>query len=157
MSLSPAPEGILPAGADTLLTISGFGNMTYQARGLTQTLEHITGASQLERTINGTLEDVSAAQFRKYQSKITVPDEVEVPPLDGIWPGVQVIVGCAIYLCYPNGRVNSPARAEVSGSSYTENGFTFYRPLLTMRVKDYEEHVDEWGRKVGWTLDLEEV
>jgi hypothetical protein len=157
MSLSPVPEGILPAGADTLLTISGFGNMTYQARGLSQTLEHIGAAVQLERTINGSLTDVSAVQFRKYQSKITVPDEVEAPPLDGIWPGMQVTVACAIYLAYPNGRALSPQRTEVSGSSYTENGYTFYRPVLTMLVKGYEQHLDEWGRKIGWTLDLEEV
>jgi hypothetical protein len=156
MGISPVPEGILPAGADTLLTISGFGNMIYQARGLTQTLEHIQAASQMSRTINGTLLDVSAPQFRKYQSKITVPDEVEAPPLDGVWPGMTVTVGCAIYLCYPHTNP-SPGRPEVSGSSYSENGFTFYRPLLTMKVKDFEQHLDEWGRKNGWTLDLEEV
>lgn len=155
--LSPPPEGVLPSGADTLLTISGFGNMTYQARGLNQTLEHIGSAVQLERTINGTLTDVSAAQFRKYQSKISVSDEVEAPPLDGIWPGMQVTVAFALYLCYPNGRVGSPARTEVSGSSYTENGYTFYRPQLTMLVKDFTYTLDEWGRKTNWTLDLEEV
>lgn len=155
--LSPPPEGVLPTGADTLLVISGFGNMTYQARGLSQTLEHIGSAVQLERTINGTLTDVSAAQFRKYQSKISVPDEVEAPPLDGIWPGMQVTVACAVYLCYPNGRVGSPDRPEVSGSSYTENGYTFYRPLLTMLVRDFTYTLDEWGRKSNWVLDLEEV
>lgn len=131
--------------------------MTYQARGLSQTLEHIQAAVQLERTINGNLTDVSAAQFRKYQSKISVPDEVEAPPLDGIWPGMQVTVGCAAYLSYPNGRALSPQRPEVSGSSYTENGYTFYRPLLTMLVRDFNYTLDEWGRKTNWTLDLEEV
>ena len=48
-------ENILPANADTLLTISSFGNMLYQARGLSQTLEVISEATQQERTINGTL------------------------------------------------------------------------------------------------------
>lgn len=157
MSLSPLPENVLPAGSDTLLTISGFGQMLYQARGLNQTLQVIDAAKQLERTINGNLIDLSVPQFRKYKSQISVNDEVDAPPLDNIWPGMTVTVDCAIMLAYPNGRVGSPARAVVSGSSYTQNGFTFYRPSLTMLVTDLQETFDEWGAKVGWTLDLEEV
>lgn len=157
MSFSPPVENVLPAGADTVLTISGFGNMIYQARGLSQTLETIGAASQIERTINGTLIDVSAPQFRKYQSKISVPDEVDAPPLDGIYPGQTVTVGCACELAYPTGRVGSPRRPQVSGSSYSQNGYTFYRPVLTMLVKDVQMSLDEWTRKVHWTIDLEEV
>lgn len=37
--------------SDTLLTISGFGSMLYQARGLTQTLEVIKQANQQNRKI----------------------------------------------------------------------------------------------------------
>jgi hypothetical protein len=157
MAFSPPVENVLPSGADTVLTISSFGNMLYQARGLTQTLETITAASQLERTINGNLIDVSAAQFRKYQSQISVSSEVDAPPLDGVYPGMEVTVGCAVELSYPTGKSGSPHRTEVSGSSYSQNGFTFYRPLLTMLVKDVKTNLDEWGRKVGWTVDLEEV
>jgi hypothetical protein len=157
MATSPPVENVLPSGADTVLTISSFGNMLYQARGLTQTLETITAASQLERTINGNLIDVSAAQFRKYQSQISVSSEVDAPPLDGVYPGMEVTVGCAVELSYPTGKSGSPHRTEVSGSSYSQNGFTFYRPLLTMLVKDVKTNLDEWGRKVGWTVDLEEV
>jgi hypothetical protein len=68
-------ENILPANSDTLLTISSFGNMLYQARGLSQTLEVIGEATQQERTINGTLVDISAAQFRKYASTINSPND----------------------------------------------------------------------------------
>lgn len=157
MSLSPLPEGVLPAGKDTILTISSFGSMVYQARGLTQTLSLIDGASQLERTINGTLIDVSAPQFRKYSSKISVPDESNAPPLDGIWPGMSVVVGCAVFLAYPTGRAGSPQRTMVSGSDYTENGYTFYRPLLSMLVKSLDQSNEEWAAKSGWNLELEEV
>lgn len=157
MSISPVPEGVLPANSDTILTISGFGTMIYQARGLTQTLSVIGAATQLERTINGTLVDVSAPQFRKYESKINVPDDVDAPPLDNIWPGMEVTVGCAVYLCYPNGRAGSPERAAVSGSEFTQNGYTFYRPLLTMRVRSLEQSHEEWAGKNTWSLELEEV
>ena len=48
-------------------------------------------------------------------------------------------------------------RPEVSGSSYTEGAYTFYRPELTMMVKTVETQFDEWKNVVGWKLDLEEV
>jgi hypothetical protein len=122
-------ENVLPANADTILSISSFGNMLYQARGLSQTLEVIGEASQLERTINGDLDDLSAPQFRKYASKINIPSEVNAPPLDGIFPGMIVTVHCAVGLAFVTGTPGLPKRPEVSGSAYTENGYTFYRPL----------------------------
>lgn len=152
----PQLENVLPPGSDTLLTISALGNMVFQARGLSQTLEVISGASQLERTINGTLIDISAPQFRKYQSKITVPTEIYPTPIDGIFPGREVTVDCAISLAYITGSLGFPKRTVVSGSSWQENGYTFYRPQLTMLIKQVETHFDEWKNVVGWSIDLEE-
>lgn len=150
-------ENVLPTGADTMLSISSFGNMLFQARGLTQTLEPISGASQLERTINGKLLDISAHQFRKYQSKITVPSEVYATPIDGIFPGQQVTVDCAVSLAYITGSLGFPKRNEVSGSSWEENGYTFYRPSLIMLIKQITTQFDEWKNAVSWSIDLEEV
>lgn len=155
--MSSPVENILPVGADTILTISSFGAMLYQARGLTQTLKVISASKQLERTINGTLVDLSVPQFRKYQSTITVSNEVNAPPLDGIYPGMEVTVGCAVLLSYPTGRFGSPHRPEVSGSSYVEGDYTFYRPVLDMRVVDIDQSLAEWEGKNGWTLELEEI
>lgn len=150
-------ENILPSNSDTLLVISSFGNLLYQARGLTQTLSVIGAATQLERTINGTLIDLSAAQFRKYASKIDVPSEVNAPPLDGIFPGMEVTVQCVVSLSYVTGRAGSPNRPGVSGSMWSEGAYTFYRPELTMLIRTVETHFDEWKNVVGWTLELEEV
>lgn len=154
---SPEQENVLPSGKDTILTISSFGNMLFQARGLTQTLEVIGAASQLARTINGGLIDMSAPQFRKYQSKIEVPSEVYPTPIDGIFPGMQVTVDCAVSLAYITGSAGFPKRSAVSGSEWSENGYTFYRPSLTMLIKQVETHFDEWKNVVGWSIDLEEV
>ena len=150
-------ENVLPSNADTLLAISSFGNMMFQARGLTQTLSVIGEATQQERTINGTLVDISAAQFRKYASKINVPSEVYAPPLDNIFPGQTVTVHCAVTLAFVTGTPGLPNRPSVSGSSWTENGYTFYRPLLTMMVKTVETQLDEWKNVVGWSVELEEI
>ena len=153
---SPAIENVLPANADTLLTISGFGNLLYQARGLTQTLEVIGEASDLERSVNGTLVDLSNPIFRKYKSKITCTD-VNAPPLDNVWPGMVVDVDCAVNLCYPTGNSGSPARNEVAGSSFVQGIFTFYRPALKMRVVTLSQSFEEWRADMAWVLQLEEV
>lgn len=150
-------ENILPANSDTILTISSFGDMLYQARGLNQTLEVISEATQLERTVNGTLTDLSAPQFRKYTSKISVPSDTDAPPLDGLFPGMMVTVQCAVGLAFLTGTPGLPNRTAVSGSEYVSGAYTFYRPELTMLVKTIETHFDEWKCVVGWTLDLEEV
>jgi hypothetical protein len=151
-------ENVLPANSDTLLQISSFGNMLYQARGLTQTLEVIGEATQQDRTINGTLVDLSVAQFRKYASTINSDSDVNTPPLDGVFPGMIVTVQCVVGLAYLTTGGNGPHhRTEVSGSSYTEGAYTFYRPELTMMVKKVRTQFDEWKNVVGWSLDLEEV
>jgi len=153
----PTFENILPANADTILSISSFGDMLYQARGLSQTLEVIGAATQLERTINGTLVDLSAAQFRKYSSKINVPSDVNAPPLDNIFPGREVTVQCAIGLSFLTGTPGLPHRPAVSGSTFTEGAYTFYRPELVMLIKSVTTQFDEWKNVVGWSIELEEV
>lgn len=150
-------ENVLPANADTILTISSFGSLLYQARGLTQTLEVIGAASQLERTINGTLVDLSVAQFRKYSSKINSPSDVNAPPLDNVFPGQTVTVQCAVSLAFLTGSPGLPHRPAVSGSQWSEGAYSFYRPELTMLVKSLSTQFDEWKNVIGWQLDLEEV
>ena len=151
-------ENILPVNADTILSISSFGTMLYQARGLSQTLEVIGEATQVDRTINGTLIDMSNPVFRKYASTITSPSDVEAPPLDGVWPGMEVTVHCVAGLSYLTSGGNGPnSRPEVSGSSYVLGAYTFYRPVLVMLVKKVQTHFDEWKCVVGWSLELEEV
>ncbi len=150
-----AQENVLPAGKDTILVISGMGSMLYQARGLTQTLSVVGEAKQMERTVNGTLLDLSAPQFRKYESKIDCSD-VYAAPLDGIWPGMEVTVDCALSLAYLTGRAGSPERDVVPGSSWTEGNYTFYRPRLTMLVQSVDPRFDEWKCQNGWSMDLVE-
>ena len=149
-------ENVLPPNDDTLLSISGFGTLLYQARGLTQTLEPIAEAADLERSVNGTLVDLSNPIFRKYKSKVSTTD-VNVPPLDNVWPGMIVNVDCAVSLCYPIGNPGSPARPEVRGSSWTQGIFNFYRPVLTMRVMTLSQSFEEWKADNAWVLQLEEI
>jgi hypothetical protein len=127
----------------------------YSARGLTQTLEPIQQAQQLRRTINGASVDLSVSQFRKYSSRISCTDQ-RAPAIDGIWPGQTVTVSCVAELSYLT-EGGTPQRTVVSGSSYTEGAFTFYRPQLTMRVVTPQTQMDEYKASVEWHLDLEEI
>ena len=133
------------------LVIAGIGLPPASIRGVTQTLEPITAAAQLMRTVNGTLVDVSTAAFRKYASTIRCSDQ-EPPALDSVWPGALVTVDCVVELVHAEGA--SPARPVVSNR--TEGGFVFYQPRLTMRVLTFDLDRDEWGAVVAWTMTLEE-
>jgi hypothetical protein len=143
----------LPAEG-TLLILSGIGVPLFSWRGLTQTLTPIQAAVNLRRDINGTLFDLSRQQFQKYASKITVTD-VNAPAFDGIWPGMQVTVHCVCELGYPTGGV--PGRPVVPGSDYVVGNFTYYRPILVMRVMNDPQQIAEWPGDYQTELDLEEV
>jgi hypothetical protein len=146
----------IPPASGTLLVLSTpMGIPLYSARGLKQSLNVIRQAQQLRRTVNGGLIDLSLSQFRKYASTISCTDQ-RAPAIDGIWPGQILTVSCVAELSYLTAG-GSPQRTVVSGSSYTEGDYTFYRPQLTMRVITPKTEMDEWKCSVGWALDLEEV
>ena len=139
----------------TLLTLAGVGVPPYSARGLTQTLEPIEASVQLRRTVNGALADLSYEPFRKYKSTIACQDQ-EPPAVDGVWPGQIVTVECVAELCFVTAG-GSPARLTVEDSERIDGAFTFYRPILAMRVTGFSVTRDEYGSAVSWQLQLEEV
>ena len=139
---------------DSMLVLSGIGVPSYSARGLSQTLQPIEAAGSQRRTVNGTLVDLSQAQFRKYRSTIRCSDQ-QAPALDNVWPGKVVTVSCIAELCCPS--TDTPAKTVVSGSQRTEGSFIFYRPQLVMQVVGFTMEKDEYGAATSWTLELEEV
>ena len=152
----PQFENTLPAGSDTLLVISGLGGFRYQARDLSQTLTPIKDASQLERTINGRLIDLSNPIFRKYTTRITCAD-VNAPPLDGLFPGMEVTIYCAAMLSYLIGNPGSPNRPIVSGSDWTDGHYNYYRPIMECRITDVNQDFKEWKSTNQWEIQAEEI
>ena len=145
----------LNGSESTLLKISGVGLSPYAARGLTQTLNPIDQSKDLRRTINGELVDFSVEQFRKYASAISGNDQMP-PGIAGIWPGRDVQVECIAELYYVTVG-GSAERPVVAGSERTEGPYTYYRPVLNMRVVDFNQSFDEWDAQVNWSLTLEEI
>jgi len=139
----------------TLLKISGIGMSPHAARGLTQTLNPIEQAKDLRRTINGELIDFSVEQFRKYASVISGNDQMP-PGVAGVWPGRHIQVECLAELYYLTAG-GSAERPVVAGSARTEGPYTYYRPVLEMRVLDFSQSFDEWDAQVSWSLTLEEI
>lgn len=130
----------------------------YALRGISQTLEHIDQASRMKRTINGVLRDVASPDFRKYQCSIKCTD-MQSPGLDGIWPGMQLTMHSAAELSFEGSTDDSDGfqRDVVPGSVREESGFTFYRPVLLVRVIDYTTEFAEWEAEVAWQLNVEEI
>lgn len=141
--------------SSTLLRISAVGMSPYAARGLTQTLNPISQSKDLRRTINGDLVDFSVEQFRKYASVISGSDQMP-PGVSGIWPGQAVQVECIAELYYLTAG-GSAERPVVDGSLRVEGSYTYFRPILDMRVVDFSQSFDEWDAQVSWSLTLEEI
>lgn len=150
MPVYPGP----PPNDQTALVLSVMGVPLYSARGLSQTLEPIDASKNMRRSINGVLTDVAHSMFRKYKSKITCTD-IRAPAVDGIWPGMTIVVDCVAFLSFPSG--GAAQRPVIVGSPFTEGSFTFYRPRLTMMVVSNTAQTDEWAATVPWELDLEEI
>lgn len=146
----------LPDGDTTFLVITGIDIPPYSARGLTQTLVQIDQSKQFRRTINGMLVDVSDPIFRKYSSTITGDDQ-QPPSLNGVWPGMTVVVDCAYEISYLTDSGTIPEREVVEGSERTDGLFTLYRPRLTMMVTDFGGSYAEWQASNTWTLALIEI
>lgn len=142
------------AVALTLLKITGLEVAPYATRGATQTLRPIAQAAAMLRTVNGELDDLSLAQFRKFASTISCED-VKAPAFNGLWQGQEITVECISELSYKTVG-GTPDRPVVTGSSYTLGDLTYYRPVIIFRVIDFNADTDEWGGKVNWTMQLEE-
>jgi len=137
----------------TILRLWGIGVPPYSARGIVQTLEPIDAASNIARTINGKLLDMSHDQFKKFKSTLTATDQ-RPPAVDGVWPGQLVTVDCIQMLAHM--EYTSPSREYVPGSEITEAGWNYYRPRLHMMVMNFTLNTDEYPADVGWTMELEE-
>lgn len=139
----------------TELVLTGMGVPPYSARGLSQTLEPIEMSHHIERTINGRALDLSYEPMRKYKSTITGSDQ-RPPAFDAVWPGTILVVDCIAELTVlggpPFGR--EPVDYETVKQ---EQGFSTYRPRLTMMVINFSMDEDEWAAGVTWSLELEEV
>lgn len=144
-------------GPYSLLSFVELGIAPYALRGIQQSLQPITQASNMRRTANGSLEDVSDPIFQKFKSTIRCTDQ-QSPGLDGIWPGRQLTMYCAVEISSEGSTSTAGLfRPPVPNSIRTESGFIFYRPILIVRVSDYQTSFAEWQADLAWQLDLEEV
>jgi hypothetical protein len=136
------------ADATTLLPL-------YSARGITQTMKPRLGAKSQRVTVNGELVDLSLTRMQKYNSVISATD-VRPPSRDDVWPGHTVNVACAYLLSYPTSG-GSPHRTVLSGSSFVQGAFTFYRPVITFMIDECGGSFAEWEAGYQWSISMNEV
>lgn len=139
---------------DTVLVISGVGFSPFSARGVTQTYAVIEAAKNFERTVNAKLVSLAPAEFKKYSCSCSCAD-VDVPAIDGIFPGDVVVVDWVREFSFLTDG-GAPSREVVPGSLRVEGEVTFYRPRMTMLVRDHSGSSLEWEASEPWQIDLEE-
>lgn len=139
----------------TDLVIAGMGVPPYCARGIDHTLEPVEEAlGHQVYAVDGSILDLSAPELRLYRLVLTCTD-LDVPAMDGIWPGFQAQIDCAIELCRQTTTAGYE-RTAVPGSERSEAGFDFYRPRLAMTFIGWSVRLSEWERQVAWQMEWKE-
>lgn len=164
------------------LTINIGGLPPLSARGCEQELTPIT-QGDFHRNVNGELIYLGDDTHTKYKSVIKCSDKAAIAT-DGLYRGREIELGC-IQRLWQKFEVNQRDlrldKTPVSGSVYaysednTEipilhtqgksvrlqtphtSGYICYRPLLSMRIVQYSLNTNEWGVKVGWQMECEEI
>jgi hypothetical protein len=149
----PSLDDEQPSNAFTVLRLSAIGVPPYSARGVKQTIAPIGQATQLKRDVNGELHDISFSGFRKYSINLSCEDQ-EPPAVDGVWPGLEVVIDWVVDLAYRTGA--TPGRDIVEGSQRVSGNYTLYRPRSAARIVSFNVNKDEYGAMINWTMDLEE-
>ncbi len=151
-------ESLVGIAERTLLKIFKDGDLLvplYSSRGLNEDLDLIEAADFQRYTVNYQLRNLARPQARKYQISITCTDQRPLG-LSNLWPGDIIVIECVSMLSYRTGAIGEPGRPVVTGSSFTEGAFTFYRPRLTMMLKTRPQSTNEYSADRGWTLTARE-
>jgi hypothetical protein len=121
----------------TLLSITGITIPDYAIRDLTFDLELVTSSNGLQRTINGSLRDFTAPQFRdKYNATLSCEDQ-DVPELTGVNQGTIVTI-----VCIPG----------VGPANNTDGTLT-----LDMMVDSYTTSRAEWQALTNWSIKFQQI
>jgi len=164
------------------LTINIGGFPPLSARGCEQELTPIS-EGEFHRDINGDLIYLGQDTHTKYKSTIRCNDKAAIAT-DGLYRGREIQLGCIqrLWQKFESGQTEVHLdKKPVQGSSYAYNqnqeeikilqiygkhiilespnsgGYVCYRPLLSMRIIQYSLSTNEWGIKVGWNMECEEI
>ncbi|MBF0560729.1 MAG: hypothetical protein HQL37_01685 [Alphaproteobacteria bacterium] len=114
----------------TVLTLSGRDIPAWSARWLDETLEMMP-LGEIRRDVNGNLVDLTLSLERKYRCTLYCRDR-EAPPLDGVYRGTTLTVGCVTELVIPvslasGSATGTAARTIVAGSArgYRNSGSSY--------------------------------
>ena len=115
----------------------------------------IPAATYQRRDLNHKLHNLASNKARLYRLVIS-GRSVAPPAFASLWPGDILTVHVPKEVCRET-TSDDLNRSAVSGSQYTEDGFTFYRPLLTMMVEECPQSFIERTVEENWILSLNEL
>lgn len=172
--------------SESTLYIEQAGFPPFSARGCTQNLAPMA-QGQLLRTVDGRLVFTAPQGHAKYESTIHCKDEgspalnqlwrgsnVTVHCIQRLSQEVhegqrtvtlsRAAVPNSLSFMDQQGAVQpvlyTLQDTEISlptGLPHAGTWYLSYRPMLKMVVKDFHLETNEWGLKVGWTLNLQEA
>lgn len=113
----------------------------------------IDGATDLRRTVNGSLVNLSDPAFRKLAVTLSASD-MTLPALGNLYPGDTLTVECPVVI---RERGGVPARPAAGGVFTIGNGWVEYRPVLECMLIANSLNETEGKASASWSLTLEEV
>jgi len=164
------------------LTINIGGLPPFSARGCEQVLIPIT-QGDFHRNVYGELIYLGDDTHTKYKSVVKCSDKAAIAT-NGLYRGRELELGCIQRLWQKFEENQRDIRLDklpvgVSIFAYDDEnqeitimhsqgksvqlqtphtkGYICYRPLLNVRVVQYSLSTNEWGVRVGWEMECEEI
>lgn len=137
------------------LVITGINVPPFSTRAALQQIQPIDAATQVARTVNGELIDLSDIDeiFRQFVTTISGTD-MQAPEF--IWPGQTITIHClARFWKKTVGGVF--IRSPVPDSEVVDGDYTSYRPILVCKVISWTDQRDDWNANHTWQLVAEET
>ena len=145
----------MTASAYSTLDLVEIGIPPYSTDEIEVEFGPIPAATYQRRDLNHRLHDLASKSARLYRLVIS-GRSVAPPAFASLWPGDVLTVHVPRELCRETVS-DSLNRSAVPGSEYTEEGFHFFRPLLTMMVEEWITSLTERTVEEGWILTLNEL
>jgi hypothetical protein len=150
---------------DTDFLILDIGNLAASARGIRQELEPVANG-RMRTKLSGRTYSSARPQFNKFNVKV-MGEDIWPPAFGGLWIGATVTIHSSQDLPQPQRVGEVPIRPVVPGSliyldaennivepADTAAKFFTFRPVLTVKVVNWNIAHDEWGAIASWDIEF---
>ena len=147
--------------SDTHLEIPEIGIVGGSSRGIRQSIEPVSNG-QAYYDVFGVLHHTSRPALQRFRTTI-MGEDVWAPAFGDLWYGMDLTISAACDIIQPVSQ--APCRPVVTGSlryldaqsnvlpSSTGATHFAFRPILNVKVINWQTEEDEYGSTVAWTIE----